>query len=182
MSNFYDIINLGSEGSKILSEKYKTFELKSMLSEVEKLQDTNKKTIDQLLKNGKRKKLFPVWKNQKTLNKISNMINDAIAIQEYSENRFLPTVQKARSLSIDKHIILNKENLIPLRKKVEDLGTNINNDKQFFYNFKQENMEVTHELSFEVDMFFEPLAPIPLRLQHNFKVLNQGLSFEIGFS
>lgn len=185
MSEFYDIINLGHEGSKILEQKYTKEELKNLLVELNALDESNNRAFDKLISNEKKSASFSelttVWQTKDKLYKLKEIINETINRQEQaSMQNSLVILNDANTLAINEHIVIPVQELQSVQEDV-DLGTGIDTDKQFFYNCKQADIDVTHQLSFEVEMFFEPLAPLPLRLGHKSHPLNQDLSFELSF-
>lgn len=189
MNEFYDIMNLGTEGSNFLANKYQKEKLIKLLSELNQIEEANTKELENLLLNEKyeseKVKLDIALQNGEKLLNLKIVIGEAINKHEQSKifqkNSLVLIPEKKMNISIPEHIFIQKQDLKPLQEEIV-LGTRINTDKQFLYNFKQENMEITNEVSFEVEMLFETFAAIPLRLQNKSHALNQEISFEIGFS
>jgi hypothetical protein len=188
MSGFYDIVDLGDEGSKILAEKYTKEDLEKTLNELNKIEKNNSKALENLEIQAKENtfsvELNTALDNKNKLTKLKYILNEAINIKNIpvvaTQGMLIQFVEKRMDVVIPQNITIHNQELKSLNKDV-DLGTSINIDKQFLYNCRQDNMEVTNEVSFEIEMFFEPLAPIPLRLQHTPSPLGQEISFELSF-
>lgn len=168
------MINLSNESANRLFEKYSLEQLKVFQSKL--IQLDKKGSLIYNLNN--------ISQTKEKINSLKNIIDKAMNIYEFKnthqEGGLMVVPKNKLMISIAEHIIVKKQELRTIEKEV-DLGTSINTDKQFFYNFRQNNMEVTNELSFEIDMMFEPLATIPLRLQYNTNQLNKEISFEVNF-
>jgi hypothetical protein len=185
MHELYKIVNSSSESSKELANIYTTEQLKAFHIRLLNLDKANNKVFNNIKpQNGSVvAKLTNVCKAKAKIISLRNAVEKAIEIKEktkYKESGLMVVLNNKMNIAITEHIIVQKQELKAVEKQI-DLGTSINTDKQFFYNFRQDNMEVTNELSFEMDMMFEPLAPIPLRLQYSSHPLNKEISFEVSF-
>jgi hypothetical protein len=185
MHELYKIVNSSSESSKELANRYSTEQLKAFHIRLLNLDKANNKVFNNIKpQNGSIvSKLTNVCKAKAKIISLKNAVERAIEIKketEYQGNGVMVVTNNKINIAITEHIIVQKQELKAVEKEV-NLGTSINTDKQFFYNCRQNNMEVTNELSFEIDMMFEPLAPIPLRLQYSTHHLNQEISFEVSF-
>jgi len=186
MSEFYDINELSIESSENLALKYNNVQLNKMLLFLNKLdQENNALFIDfQKQKNASFSNLTNIFKNKEKIQKLKEIVSKANSIYETrkksQEGSLIIVSHNKVNVAVAENIVVNTQELKAVNKEI-DLGTSINTDKQFFYNYRQKNMEVVNEVSFEMEMLFEPLAPIPLRLQHKPHPLNQEISFEVSF-
>ncbi len=184
MNEVYDINGLSMQSSHGLASSYKPNELNKMLIFLNKLDQENNSLFNKYQINKSFSDLINVCRNKEKIQKLRGIISEAINSHEKrnksQEGGLIIVSQNKVNVTIAEHIIVQKQELKAVNKEI-DLGTSINTDKQFFYNYRQENMEVINELSIEMEILFEPLAPIPLRLKNKPHPLNQEISFEISF-
>lgn len=186
MHELYNIINLSSEGSKGLAKIHTIEQLKELNLNLTNLDEANNKAFNSIsLGNGEVVfELAKICKVKEKIISLKKVVDEAIRIHElknkYEEGSLMVVSHNKINIAVAEHIVIQQQDLKSVEKEI-DLGTSINTDKQFFYNCRQNNMEVTNELSFEVDMMFEPLAPIPLRLKYNSNLLNKEISFDVSF-
>lgn len=184
MHEIYNINNASSDGSKGLANIYNIEQLKDINQKLIDLDKANINAFNSISSNNDSSlsELTDVFKTK--INSLREIVEDAIKINEFQikhqKGSLMLVPHNKTNIAITEHLIVQQQDLKSVEKEI-DLGTSINTDKQFFYNCRQENMEVSNELSFEIDMMFEPLAAIPLRLQYNTKSLNREISFEVNF-
>jgi hypothetical protein len=183
MHELYNVINSSNEGSTGLARIYTIGQLKDFHLELVRLDEKNNNAFNSI-KGNTGTVLFELTNICKAKAKISSLrkiVEEAITIKTRSQEGSLMVISHDKvNIAVAEHIVVHKQELKSVEKEV-NLGTSIETNKQFFYNCRQDNMEVTNELSFEMDMMFEPLAPIPLRLQYKNHPLNKEISFEVSF-
>lgn len=186
MHELYNIIDLSSEGSRGLAKIHTIEQLKELHSNLVQLDEINNKAFNNIsLSAGEvMSELAKICKVKEKIISLKKVVDEAIKIHEAKnkdqEGNLMVVSHNTVRISVAEHIVIKHQDIKSVEKEI-DLGTSINTDKQFFYNCRQNNMEVTNELSFEVDMMFEPLSPIPLRLKYNSNLLNKEISFDVSF-
>ncbi len=169
MKQFNELISLGNQGSSFLAKQFDKAYLKKLLEQLNALDKNNNSAFDNLIQKTDKSisplELKAAWENKESLNKLKDMVADAIFIidkrelEESVKNKTIIYIEKPIALNLNKEIQISE--LTPVAKEVIVPQTQ---NIQFLYN--QNNLRVTHELSFQVDFFFEPFAKIPLRLQN----------------
>lgn len=169
MKQFNELISLGNQGSSFLAKQFDRAYLKKLLEQLNSLDKNNNSAFDHLIQKTDKSisplELKAAWENKERLNKLKDMVADAIfliekrELEESVKTNSVFYIEAPIALNLNKEIQISE--LTPIAQEIIVPQTK---NIQFLYN--QNNLRVTHELSFQVDFFFEPFAQIPLRLQN----------------
>ncbi|NCQ50351.1 hypothetical protein GW796_00335 [archaeon] len=164
-----------------LYENYNINELKTLVEKLEGLEINNNKAFESLMlnKNITISSIKTAWNTKDQLSKLKGFALKSIS--EIQTQKSQPLIEMKDNIEINEQtIILSEKDLIPVKDETSILSTNIG-DSQFLYNYKQDKIMVTNEMSFEIEIFFEQLVQIPLKITSKKEIIAKDLSFEVSF-